>query len=92
VYATTLRLDLLLVFYEYECFAYMHVCILCSYLVPLEIRRELDPLELELQKVVSRHVDARNHIWALYKNNCGAISPGPGVYVSTKDGEISHGI
>lgn len=92
MYATTLRLDLLLVFYEYECFAYMHVCILCSYLVPLEIRRELDPLELELQKVVSRHVDARNHIWALYKNNCGAISPGPGVYVSTKDGEISHGI
>ena len=40
----------------YECSAYMHVCVLCAYLVSVEDRRALDPLGLELQMVVSCHV------------------------------------
>jgi hypothetical protein len=44
------------------CFAYVYICALCAYLVPLA---EADHLELELQKVASHHVGAKNQTWIL---------------------------
>lgn len=45
-------------------------CILVSREVPMKIRREhqMDPLELELQMVVSRHVGTGNQTQVFYKN------------------------
>jgi hypothetical protein len=47
----------------FECFAYIYicVCVLCMYVYCVHVwhpERVLDPLELELQMIVSHHVNA----------------------------------
>ena len=44
----------------HECFACMHVCAPSACLMSRDQKRALDPLELQLQALVSCHVDARN--------------------------------
>lgn len=47
-------------FYVPECFSCMHFCAPCVCLVPREVRRgPWIPLELELQRVMHCHVDAK---------------------------------
>jgi len=55
-------LDLFILFHVYKCFAYMHICVLCVYLVPTWIgqMRTLDPLKLELWLAVSHSEGAEN--------------------------------
>lgn len=48
------------IIYVYVYFACMHVCVPCACLVPTKTRMELYTLELEIQKVLSHHVDAVN--------------------------------
>jgi hypothetical protein len=48
-------------FYVSRCFDYMSVFAPCASLVLMEAKRKhRDPLELELQMVVSCHMDAEN--------------------------------
>ena len=48
----------LLLFYVYECFAWMYVCTSHVYCAHGSQKRELDVLELELQVIVSHYADA----------------------------------
>jgi hypothetical protein len=56
--------------YIYECFAFMYVCVSCVWLVPMAVRRgHRNPLELELEMIVSHHVGAGNQIQVLWKSS-----------------------
>lgn len=54
----------------YECFASMHICVLCTLLSILRgQKRALDTLELELQMAVSHYVGAGNQTLVLWKHS-----------------------
>lgn len=53
----------------YECFICRYVCEPCVYLVPSEVRRASDLLDLELEKAGSYHLGPGNQIWVVYKSN-----------------------
>ena len=44
----------------YRCLAFMYICVLCMYLVPVESRRGLVAMGLELQRAVSSRLGIRN--------------------------------
>ena len=56
-------------FYMYECFPWMYVCVPCACLMSESQKRMSDPLGLELQVVVSYHVDAGSWSQVLCKSN-----------------------
>ena len=51
---------LFILFYECWCFPLMHICAPRVLVAPVQTRRASDPLELDLQTVVSCRVGARN--------------------------------
>ena len=50
----------LFVFPVHECSACMYMCIVHVFLLPWHLEAASEPLELELQMVMSHHVGARN--------------------------------
>lgn len=54
----------------YEHFAHMYICVPHEFLVPTEVRKDSDFLELELQMIVSRHVVARNETLIHCRKKC----------------------
>lgn len=56
-----------ILFYVNKCFACPYVCASCAVLVPEEIRRGGDSLDLESQVVMSIPVGAGYQSWVLYK-------------------------
>ena len=63
----------------YECFTFMYVCALHVYSTHRNQKRASDPLELELQTVMSCPTRARNWTEVLWKSsqslNCWLMSP-----------------
>lgn len=58
-------------FYVYESFAFIFVCVPCARLVPTKVRREHQcPQKLELQMVARPHVSAGNQTVVLRMDKC----------------------
>lgn len=58
---------LYILFYKYECLAYMYICVSHICLVPSKVRRGMSgPQELELQLAVSCHIGDRSWAWVLW--------------------------
>ena len=53
----------------YGCFAYMYVCVLHVCLYPRRPEKDVGSLKLELQTVVSHHMEAGNQTQDLWKSS-----------------------
>ena len=65
--AIHLRVFFFLMYYLHDWMLCLHACLCATCMPGAHGGQEKDPLELELQMLVSHHVGARNQTWVLWK-------------------------